>query len=121
MKDGDTVSAQLGLPSRRATLANVLVRVAPAAALELHVDQDEANGCGARTGDVATIIAGDAADVPAAVGAPARGKRRLVTEAEVVAAHRRGGKPDVAGALLTPFARDALRRFFPELAAAGES
>ena len=83
-------------------------------ALELHIDRDEADACGARTGDEAEIIMGA---VKAERGPAPRGEGRkvLLTEADVIAAHRAGEKPSVAGALLTPYAKDALRRYFPEL------
>ncbi len=114
LADGAVVAARLGVPGRVATFGDVLVRVAEAAALELHIDRDEANACGARTGDEAEIIFGDAF---ASRPAPAhRGKRTLVTEADVITAHRRGLTPDIGGVLLTPSARDALRKYFPALA-----
>jgi putative phosphotransacetylase len=114
--DGAVVSAVMGAPGRRVTFDDVLVRVGESAALELHVDRDEANACGVRTGDSAKIITGNlvAANAPSKVpSGPA--KRTLVTEADVIKAYRNGTVPPVSGAILTPYARDALRKYFPEL------
>lgn len=113
--DGGTVSAAMGAPGRRVTFGDVLVRVAEDAALELHVDREEANGCSARTGDVATItVGGKPTGRPG--GAPSRqAARPLVTEEDVVEAHRAGTVPSLSGVILTPYARDAVRKYFPEL------
>lgn len=48
--DKDLVEVET-LGERRAILGNVLVRVAPEFALELHVDIDEANACALENGD----------------------------------------------------------------------
>jgi putative phosphotransacetylase len=112
--DGTGVSARMGAPGRRVTFHDVLVRVSPEAGLELHVDREEANACGVRTGDAAEILIGAA--VPAASGMPARAAGRpLVTEEDVVRAHAEGREPRLAGAILTPYARDAVRKLVPEL------
>jgi propanediol utilization protein len=116
LADGGSVSAAMGAPGRRVTFGDVLVRVAENAALELHVDRDEANGCSARTGDVATIVVGGAPTARPAGGTPSRRPSRpLVTEEDVVEAYRAGTAPPVSGAILTPYARDAVRKYFPEL------
>lgn len=116
LADGAVVSARMGAPCRRVTFGDVLVRVGESAALELHVDRDEANACGARTGDAAEIIVAASSPRPAqSAPVPGRAKRPLVTEADVVDAYRKGLMPDVSGAILTPYARDALRKYFPEL------
>lgn len=113
---GGNVSAVMGAPLRRVTLGDVLVRVSGNAALELHVDRDEANGCSARTGDVATIIVGGSAKASPAGGASSRRPTRpLLTEEDVVKAYRAGTVPSLSGAILTPYARDAVRKYFPEL------
>ncbi len=114
--DGASVSATAGAPLRRVTFNDVLVRVGENAALELHLDRDEANACGVRTGDAAAIIAGN----PGTSGfagnrAPRRPERKLVTEADVLDAHREGRRPSICGAILTPYAWDAVRKYFPEL------
>ncbi len=113
--DGAVVSAVMGAPLRRVTLHDVLVRVGENAALELHVDRDEANACGVSTGDWGKIIAANpvAANVPWKAPRPA--KRTLLTEADVIEAYRKGTVPAVTGAILTPYARDALGKYFPEL------
>jgi putative phosphotransacetylase len=64
LTDGQVVSARVGVAGRRLVFADVLVRVSEQGVLELHIDRDEANAC---------------------------------------------------GAILTPYARDALRKYFPEL------
>jgi propanediol utilization protein len=116
LTDGGNVSAAMGAPGRRVTFGDVLVRVAEDAALELHVDRDEANGCSARTGDVATIVVGGAPGArPAGGTASRRPTRPLITEEDVVEAYRAGKVPSLSGAILTPYARDAVRKYFPEL------
>jgi len=115
LADGAVVSASMGAPCRRVTFGDVLVRVGESAALELHVDRDEGNACGARTGDAAEIIAGASLRRGPSPSVPGRAKRPLVTEADVVDAYRKGLTPEVSGAILTPYARDALRKYFPEL------
>jgi putative phosphotransacetylase len=117
--DGQVVSVRLGVPGRRLVFDDVLVRVSEQGVLELHIDRDEANACGGRTGDRAEIIVGGPGARAAGSGGPAGTARRLVTEAEVVAAYRAGRAPDVEGALLTPFARDAIAKYFPELLKGG--
>jgi putative phosphotransacetylase len=114
--DGASVSAAAGVPLRRVVFNDVLVRVGENAALELHLDRDEASACGARTGDAATIMAGN----PGAFGfsrnkAPRGTERTLVTEADVLDARREGKRPSISGAILTPYAWDAVRKYFPEL------
>jgi putative phosphotransacetylase len=111
--DGASVRARLGVPGRTVVFEDVWVRVASTAAFELHLDRDEANACGARTGDRAAIL-GPGTEA-AGRGTGAAGNRRLLTEGDVVAAHRRGTTPVVAGAILTPYAREAIRKYFPEL------
>lgn len=111
--DGASVRARLGVPGRSVIFEEVWVRVAATAAFELHLDRDEANACGARTGDRAAILGSGGGASPER-GTPAGG-RPLLTEADVEAAHRRGTVPKVAGAILTPYAREAVRKYFPEL------
>lgn len=114
--DGEVVAARAGEPGRQLVFGDVLVRVSEQGVLELHIDRDEANACSARNGDRAEIIVGEAGARPAGRdGAPVSERRRLVTEADVLAAHREGNAPDVARAILTPYAKDALRKYFPEL------
>lgn len=114
--DGADVSAVMGRPLRRVTFDDVLVRVSENAVLELHVDRDEANACGARTGDVATIIVGNPpAPRAARESVSRRPERALITEEDVIEAYRKGMVPSLSGAILTPYARDAVRKYFPEL------
>ena len=116
VRDGMVVAARLGVPGRRVVFDDVLVRVGADMALELHLDRDEANACGARDGDEAEVLLEPAASSPA-TAAPGAGRRAkvLITEEDVVRAHREGRPPAVRGALLTPWARDALHKYFPEL------
>jgi putative phosphotransacetylase len=103
---GGSVSAVMGAP----------LRVGDNAALELHVDRDEANACSARTGDVATIVVGGAVKASPAGGTSSRRPTRpLLTEEDVVKAYRAGTVPSLSGAILTPYARDAVQKYFPEL------
>ncbi len=115
--DGIIVRAALGVAGRRVIFDDVLVRVGDGMKLELHIDRDEANACGAKTGDEAVIFLNDEGDIrrlPAGEGR--HGARTLVTEADILRARKERRVPAVAGALLTPYARDALRKYFPELA-----
>lgn len=98
--DGDRVAIECGPAGRRATLHDVIVRMGPTHATELHLDLDEANAAGVKTGDKAIIVA--RSDVPAA------GKKRpLLTERDVAALAARGEKVSPRGPyLLTPAARD---------------
>jgi hypothetical protein len=101
--DGDKVAIECGPAGRRVTLHDVIVRMGPAHATELHLDLDEANAAGVKTGDQAVIVARS--------GAPALGKRRpLLTERDVAALAARGEKVSPRGPyLLTPAARDRAR------------
>ena len=101
--DGDRVALETGPAGRRVTLHDVIVRMGPGHATELHLDLDEANAAGVKTGDKAIIIARS--------GAPALGKKRpLLTERDVAALASRGEKVSAHGPyLLTPAARDRAR------------
>lgn len=98
--DGDRVAIECGPAGRRATLHDVIVRMGPGHATELHLDLDEANAAGVKSGDKALIMARS--------GAPAAGRKRpLVTERDVAAMAARGEKVSASGPyLLTPAARD---------------
>jgi putative phosphotransacetylase len=98
--DGDTVAIECGPAGRRATLHDVIVRLGPSHQTELHLDLDEANAVGVKTGDTALIVARSSA--------PAAGKKRpLMTERDVAARAARGEKVSPHGPyLLTPAARD---------------
>ncbi len=55
VSDGDLVSVEVGT-TRGAVLNNVLVRASDKYALEMHIDIDEANGLGVKTGDNGYIL-----------------------------------------------------------------
>jgi len=101
--DGDKVAIECGPAGRRATLHDVVVRLGPGHKTELHLDLDEANAVGVKTGDSAQVVARS--------GAPAAGKKRpLMTERDVAALAARGEKVSPRGPyLLTPAARDRAR------------
>jgi putative phosphotransacetylase len=56
VKDKQFVSVKLGDADRSLVFDKVLVRVHDNFALEMHVDTDEGNACGAKTGDFAVIV-----------------------------------------------------------------
>lgn len=118
LADGMIVRARAGVAGRRIVLDDVLVRVAADMALELHIDRDEAAACGLRSGEDAEIIkgtgGGGGGDKPSRRGPFQRGKQ-ILTEEGVIAAYKDGRPPAVEGILITPFARDALRKYFPGL------
>jgi len=98
--DGDRVAVECGPAGRRVTLHDVLVRLGPAHATELHLDTDEANAAQVKTGDRALIVAATRAARPA-------GRRPLLTERHVAELAARGEKVMAGGPyLLTPAARD---------------
>lgn len=55
IKDKDLLKVRLG-GERGLVLENVIARVSDSFALDMHIDTDEANAAGAKTGDVAEII-----------------------------------------------------------------
>lgn len=98
--DGDRVAVECGPAGRRVTLHDVLVRLGPDHATELHLDLDEANGAQVKTGDLAVIVA-------ASRGAPAGKRRPLLTERDVALMGSRGDTVSAHGPyLVTPAARD---------------
>jgi putative phosphotransacetylase len=99
LRDGDLLTVRCGDGPRTVTFHDVLVRSGPAHATELHLDADEARACGITSGATANIIA---------VAAPSPGRRRLITERDIIALVRQG-QPIPAGAMLTPSARDRAR------------
>jgi putative phosphotransacetylase len=101
--DGDRLAVECGPAGRRVTLHDVLVRMGPTHATELHLDVDEANAAGVRSGDTAAIV-GRATQ-------PAKGRRRpLVTERDVAGMAARGETVQAGGPyLLTPAAADRAR------------
>ena len=98
--DGDRVAVECGPAGRRVTLHDVLVRLGPAHATELHLDTDEANAAHVKTGDRALVVAASRAPRPT-------GRRPLLTERNVAELAARGEKVTAGGPyLLTPAARD---------------
>ncbi len=55
-KDKEIVDVEAGSPERSAIFRNVLLRVSDKYALEMHLDTDEANAVGAKTGDFVRIV-----------------------------------------------------------------
>ncbi len=101
--DGDKVAVEVGPAGRRATLHDVIVRMGPTHATELHLDMDEANAAGVKTGDAAAIVATTPSKAP--------GRRRpLLTERDVALMAARGETVAAAGPyILTPAAKDRAR------------
>jgi propanediol utilization protein len=115
LTDGTTVAAEVGASGRRVVFKDIKVRVSPTAGLELHLDREEAAGCGASSGDTAFVITGGVAAPAGSRSAFNTEKPGLLTEADVNAAYKTGALPPVKGVIVTPYARDALRKYFPEL------
>ena len=141
--NGDLVAVIAGDGRRAAMLDSVVCRVSDSYRLELHLDTDEANASGCRSGDMAWIVspgiaasgtAGGAAGTAraaAAAGASAPvfasevacepmdlTARVVITEEDVMAAARSQPQRAIvaaASAIVTPLARDAIRRFGVEL------
>jgi hypothetical protein len=80
--------------------------------LELHLDRDEGNACSVNTGDTARII-------PKGAKAPQKNMqstgRRLLAEEDIIAAYNANRIPDIESAILTPYAKDALKKYFPDV------
>ncbi len=104
VKDGDRVTVVLGVGARRSTLHDVLVRSGAAHATELHLDTDEAQAFGVRTGDTASLIGRPQRGT---VRRPSTSGRRLVTERDVQRLAAAGESlSDAGGYLVTPAAKD---------------
>ncbi len=99
--DGDVVAVECGPAGRRVTLHDVVVRMGPAHATELHLDADEANAAQVANGDRARIVASARGEHPS-------GRRRpLLTERDVALLASRGEVVAAGGPyLVTPAARD---------------
>ncbi len=80
--------------------------------MELHLDRDEGNACAANTGDTALIV-------PKGAKAPQKtmqsSGRRLLTEEDIIAAYNEDRVPDIENVILTPYAKDALKKYFPDV------
>lgn len=63
LQDHELVEVALGSPERELVFRDVVVRVSPHYRLELHLDTDEGNAAGVRTGDQATLRPADRASV----------------------------------------------------------
>jgi putative phosphotransacetylase len=101
--DGDRVAVECGPAGRRVTLHDVLVRMGPSHATEVHLDTDEANAAQVKSGDRALIVA----VARGGSGRPPRARRPLITERDVAQIASRGETVAVGGPwLLTPAARD---------------
>jgi putative phosphotransacetylase len=101
------------IPGARGAIFNdVLTRVDEGAALELHIDQDEADALLARDGDLAYVIDEKrlGVDLELRLARPAAGGR-LMTESQLRAILRKEGRVRIPrGVLLTPSARDLAHR-----------
>jgi len=87
-----------GCEPRHVIFANVLIRVDESFVLDFHIDTDEANGSGLKTGDQVYIVRKDAGSQPLR-------NRQLITENDVrkaIMEHRKIVVP--AGAIVTPAA-----------------
>ena len=142
--NGDFVDAIAGDGRRAAMFDSVVCRVSDSYRLELHLDTDEANAAGCRSGDMAWIVspgimasgvadsgtsdgsagttragAATGASVPEATCEPIDLTARVViTEEDVLEAARSQPQRAIvaaAGAIVTPLARDAIRRTGVEL------
>jgi len=101
LADGDQVAIECGPAGRRVTLHDVVVRMGPTHATELHLDTDEANAAQVRSGDQAQILA------VARGGRGASRRRPLLVERDVALLAARGEVLAAGGPyLLTPAARD---------------
>jgi len=113
--DKETVFMALAAPargtrsaSRTVIFGEVLIRVHESFQLDFHLDTDEANAAGARTGDPALLF--KLGDAPVTNGRRYYPAKRLYTERDVLKAHREGLTILVEkGTILTPSARDAGR------------
>ncbi len=86
--------------ARSIIFGNVLIRVDASFVADFHIDADEANAAGLKTGDHVYIIKKEKTAAPAQ-------NRRLITENDVRQARLKGRKIKVpAGAIITPAARD---------------
>ncbi len=99
--DGDQVAVECGPAGRRMTLHDVVVRMGPSHATELHLDTDEANAAQVKSGDQAQIVT-------VSRGGRAAGRRRpLLVERDIAVIASRGELLSAGGPyLLTPAARD---------------
>ncbi|MFQ5604833.1 MAG: phosphate propanoyltransferase [bacterium] len=95
-----SANLQPGDEPRTAIFGNVLIRVDDRFVLDCHLDIDEANASGLKTGDHVYIVRKDSKAQPVS-------NRRLITENDVRLAIRQHKKIIVpAGAIVTPAARD---------------
>ena len=129
--NGDFVAVIAGAGRRAAMFDSVICRVSDSYRLELHLDTDEANAAACRSGDMAWIVdpaaiagAGTAGEVAGtAMSRPAcepvdLTARAVITEEDVLAAARSQPRRAIVasvGVIVTPLARDAIRRTGVEL------
>jgi len=114
--NGDAVSLEAEGP-RAAALRQVIVRCGEGHLMEAHIDTDEANACGIRSGQLCRLIK-PASAAPRAPALPdplpntlldiSHEKRRLLTEGDVRGAAANGFKRirHAKDAIVTPLARD---------------
>ncbi|MBI4410104.1 MAG: hypothetical protein HY561_10380 [Gemmatimonadetes bacterium] len=108
IRDGARVSARCGAGGRQVTFHDLVAYVAEESRAELHLDSEEANAAGVRTGDAAVLT--DLPRSPASGESKARGRRPLLTERDVDALAARGDSLSPHSPyLITPAARDRAR------------
>ncbi len=103
VSDGEFVKVICGT-ERAVIFDRVLVRVSEKYALDFHIDTDEANACGVKSGDVGYLLK---------MGNPVKAPvypvitKRLITEADVRSALKTGAKIVVGkGTIVTPLAME---------------
>lgn len=115
--NGEMVDIAVDSP-RGLTFQNVVARVSPDYMPEIHVDTDEANAAGLKTGDYAKIIKrqGHVALSPAPAATLAKG-RKIVTYEDVAAVKRTGNTrlQVPKNAIITPLAKDEAKRLGVDL------
>lgn len=127
--NGDFVAVIAGDGRPAAMFNSVVCRVSDLYRLELHLDTDEANAAGCRSGDMAWIVNPGIMSAPVFVPASAPvpeaacepmdlTARVVITEEDVLKAARSQPQRAIvasAGVIVTPLARDAIRRTGVEL------
>lgn len=97
--------AEPGSGGRRIVFGDVIVRVHPTFRLDFHLDTDEANAAGVKTGDMAYILENFPEDT--SDSKPIYPRKRVYSERDVRKAHEKDEKIILEkGTILTPSAKD---------------